>query len=270
MTWADDEFLFWKAILVFAWLALVFLAERMIPAAREPSASLPGPEAPQPGLWRLGRNGAFWGINLVISPLVVLPLTAWSAGHAVPWRPDWWSGGLGLALDILMLDALIYWWHRANHVIPFLWRFHQVHHLDRFLDSTTALRFHFGEVFLSALARAGIVILLDVPFASVLAFEALLLMATVFHHSNLRLPTGFERALSWIIVTPSIHWVHHHARRVDTDSNYATIFSLWDRLFGSRSPNPRRLDMTIGVEGVAEQRFFKLLLRPFRPARDRA
>jgi sterol desaturase/sphingolipid hydroxylase (fatty acid hydroxylase superfamily) len=166
-----------------------------------------------------------------------------------------------------MLDFLIYWWHRANHEWPLLWRFHEVHHLDRFLDSTTAIRFHFGEVLLSAGARAVVVLLLGFPFASIIAFESLLLCATIFHHSNLRLPAGFERSLSAVIITPGIHWVHHHAARADTDSNYGTLFSFWDRLFRTRSPTPRTPTMTIGVEGEGERALPALLLRPFRRAR---
>jgi len=167
----------------------------------------------------------------------------------------------------VMLDFLVYWWHRANHEWPLLWRFHEVHHLDRFLDSTTAIRFHFGEVLLSAAARAVVVLLLGFPFASIVAFESLLLCATIFHHSNLRLPAGFERALSLVVITPGIHWVHHHAARADTDSNYGTLFSFWDRIFRTRSPNRRTPAMPIGVEGQGERALPALLVRPFRRAR---
>src|SRR6185503_17911280 len=118
----------------------------------------------------------------------------------------WWSGAAGLAADLLLLDLLIYWWHRANHVVPLLWRFHAVHHYDRFLDTTSAVRFHAGEVLLSAAARAVIIVLLAFPLRSVLAFEALVLLAALFPHANLRLPEPLERTLSRLVVTPSIHW----------------------------------------------------------------
>jgi sterol desaturase/sphingolipid hydroxylase (fatty acid hydroxylase superfamily) len=199
----------------------------------------------------------------VLSPLVIVPLSALAAGHAFAWRPAWWRGGAGLALDLLLLDGLIYSWHRANHEWGFLWRFHAVHHLDRFLDTTTALRFHFGEVLLSALARAGVIMLIGFPLSSILAFEAAVLMAAIFHHSNLRLPVWLEAVLARLIITPSIHWVHHHRRRADTDANYGTIFSFWDRLFRSVSPTRRRPDMPIGVEGEEELGLIDLLRRPF-------
>jgi len=145
------------------------------------------------------------------------------------------------------------------------------HRLGRFLDTTSGLRFQFGEVLPSALARAGIILLLGFPFVSVVVFEVLVLAAAIFHHSNLRLPAGFERALSRVVITPSIHWVHHHARRIDTDSNYGTIFSFWDPLFGTRSAKRRDLAMPIGTEGRGEEGLPALLLHPFRgsPAASR-
>jgi sterol desaturase/sphingolipid hydroxylase (fatty acid hydroxylase superfamily) len=179
------------------------------------------------------------------------------------WRPEFWSGWFGLGLDLLLLDFWIYWWHRINHVVPFLWRFHEIHHLDEMLDTTSALRFHFGEVILSSLVRAAVIFALAMPLSSVVVFEVLVLVSALFHHSNLKLPTAFERALSFIIVTPSIHWVHHHAKRVDTDSNYSTVLSVWDHLFGSRSQTVRTVDMPIGVERVRERGFLSLILKPF-------
>ena len=168
-----------------------------------------------------------------------------------------------------MLDLLIYWWHRANHVLPLLWRFHEVHHLDRFLDSTTAVRFHPGEVLLSAGFRAVVIFFLALPLTSILIFETLVLLAALFQHSNLRLPAPLERGLSRLIITPAIHWLHHHDKRVDTDSNYGTIFSFWDRIFRSSNPNVRRFDMTLGVEGRGEQPLVRLLWRPFASQKRR-
>jgi len=259
MTELPGVLLAWKGAAVAIWLAVFFLAERLRPAA-------PLPAAVGRPLHRLARNGLLWGINTLLSPLIVLPATVWAAAHGLDWRPAWWDGPPGLLLDLLLLDFLTYWWHRANHVVPFLWRFHEVHHLDATLDTTTALRFHFGEVLLSAGARAAAIVLLDVPLLSVVAFETLILVATIFHHSNLALPPGLEQALARIVVTPSIHWVHHRARRSDTDSNYATVLSLWDPIFASRSPTPRRPDMAIGVEGGREEPLAQLLLRPLYKA----
>ncbi|HWG80652.1 MAG TPA: sterol desaturase family protein [Stellaceae bacterium] len=251
-----EQLLAWKGAVLGAWFLLLFLLERRIPAAI--------PRLAEASWRRLVRNAALWAGNLLISPLVVVPISAVAASAAPQWRPQWWSGVAGLLLDLVLLDFLIYWWHRANHVVPLLWRFHSVHHLDRFLDTTSAVRFHAGEVVLSALARACIILLLAVPLTSVVVFETLVLVAALFHHSNLRLPPAFERALSLAVVTPSIHWVHHHRLRADTDANYCTILSLWDRLFMSRARHRRTADMAIGVEAREEERLFGLLAAPFR------
>ncbi len=269
MDYTADSLLAWKAAAALLWFALIFAGEHLAPAVAWPAA--PAGARPAAGWWRLGRNLALWLVNVGLSPLVVVPLSFWASESALDWRPEAWSGWPGLIADLVVLDFLIYWWHLANHRVPLLWRFHEVHHLDRFLDTTTALRFHFGEVLLSALARAGVIYLLGFPIGSIVAFETLVLMATLFHHSNLRLPAGLEGALSRLIITPSIHWVHHHARQSDTDSNYGTIFSFWDPLFSSRSPTRRTPHMEIGVEGRPEQPLARLALRPFLLAtmRDR-
>jgi sterol desaturase/sphingolipid hydroxylase (fatty acid hydroxylase superfamily) len=251
-----------KGGIIVGFALIVLILERAFPAVRPLAvahlASL-GERAR-----RFAKNMSFAAVNAVLSPLVVVPLSGLAAGWALEWRPIWWSGWPGLALDLVLLDLWIYWWHRANHEIPFLWRFHAVHHLDEFLDATTALRFHFGEVLLSAAARALVIVIFAVPIANVIVFETLLMLATIFHHSNLRLSAPAERLLSRAIVTPSIHWVHHHAIRADTDSNYATILSLWDPLFRSRSATKRTPEMPIGVERQGEEDLAHLLVRPFR------
>jgi len=178
-----------KILFLLAWLAALFIAERLRPATDR------APGTPVDRRRRLGRNAGLWLINSGLSPLVVYPLTVAAAANALAWRPACWSGPAGLVADLILLDLLIYWWHRANHRLPLLWRFHLVHHLDRTLDTTSALRFHFGEVLLSAVARAAAIMLLAVPLASVLLFETLLLAAAIFHHSNLRLPPRLEAAL---------------------------------------------------------------------------
>ncbi len=254
-----------KVLLVGGAFVFFLTYERLWPAAESPLLVRFG--CASRAAWRrLARNLSLFGLNLMLSPLVVLPITAWAAEFDLGLRPAGWGGWPGLLLDILLLDFWIYWWHRANHEIPLLWRFHQVHHLDELLDSTSAVRFHFGEVLLSALVRALVIVLLGLPLTSVLLFEALLLTGTIFHHSDARLPPRLEAALARVIITPSIHWVHHHAVRADTDSNYGTIFSFWDPLFRSKSRTRRWLAMPIGVEGRRERPLLRLIVAPFERA----
>jgi sterol desaturase/sphingolipid hydroxylase (fatty acid hydroxylase superfamily) len=116
---------------------------------------------------------------------------------------------------------------------------------------------------LSSVVRAAVIVVLGVPVATVVIFETVVTMAAMFHHSNIKLPRWFEKPLSYLIVTPSIHFMHHHALRADTDSNYATGLSVWDRIFGSRSKHERSLEMPMGVEGLSDVPLPRLILRPF-------
>lgn len=254
-----ENLLAYKSLIVGGWIAAFFVLERLIPAAVVPLDR-------KGRLLRLMHNGGLFTANVVLSILVVVPVSVWAAAVAPDWRGEftpWWSGIEGLLLDLLLLDCLIYWWHRFNHLVPFLWRFHEVHHLDETLDSTSAVRFHWGEVLLSAMARAVFIIAFDIPLESVLVFETQVLLAAVFVHSNVKLPARLERVLGYVLVTPAIHWIHHHAIRRDTDSNYGNLFSFWDRLFGSFNATVRRPDMKIGVERESEKPFLRLMLRPF-------
>ncbi len=248
-----------KILVVAVWLVLFFVLERLRPMAVPPTPM----QRPQIK-GRLLRNGILWFCNSLLSPVVILPLTAWATVHTLGWRPDSLDQSLPVLIaDLLLLDLLIYWWHRLNHQISFLWRFHEVHHLDSFLDSTSALRFHFGEVLLSALVRAGAVIVLDLSLKTVVIFETFILISTIFHHSNIRISRTVERGLSRVVITPGLHWIHHHAVRRDTDSNYGTVLTCWDRIFGSYNRAQRSPTMPIGVEGLAEKSITNLLLRPF-------
>lgn len=260
MTELTELLIAYKSIVIGVWIIAFFLAERLLPAAR---VALDSKSKQR----RLIGNGGLFAVNMGLSLLVVVPVSAWAAGNSLDWRLEstpWWGGWQGLILDLILLDFLIYWWHRANHVSQFLWRFHEVHHLDETLDTTTAVRFHWGEVFLSALARAVFIILFDIPIESVLIFETQVLLAAIFNHSNAKLPKKLERVLGWILVTPAIHWVHHHAIRKDTDSNYGNFLSIWDRLFGSFSKTNRWAEMPMGVEREPEKGPLQLQVRPFQ------
>ena len=250
-----EQSLLSKGGIILAVLITLMVLERVFPMVRV-----------RIHLNRLARNFSFAGFNVLLGPLIVIPATAYAVGYALQWRPDWWSGWLGLVIDLLILDCWIYGWHRLNHVVPFLWRFHEVHHLDENLDASSALRFHFGEVILSSFVRAVFILLLGVPLKSVVVFETLVTVAALFHHSNLKLPDKVDAVLSRIIVTPSLHFVHHHALSGDTDSNYATILSIWDRVFASRNLMKFNSTMKIGVEGLSDVPILRLILRPFYKA----
>jgi len=145
-----------------------------------------------------------------------------------------WPVELELVLAILVLDGWMYVWHRLNHGVGFLWRFHRVHHSELQMDVTSANRFHFGEIAISGFLRIPLIVLLGLSFGQLLAYETALFVVVQFHHANIRLPAAIERVLSRVIVTPGIHRIHHSDWQPETNSNYASLFSFWDRLFGTR------------------------------------
>jgi sterol desaturase/sphingolipid hydroxylase (fatty acid hydroxylase superfamily) len=141
--------------------------------------------------------------------------------------------GLGnsarLVLALVLLDGWMYVWHRANHTIPLLWRFHRMHHSDSAMDVTTATRFHLGEHVGASVLRAGLILVVGFEVWQLLIYDALLICVTMLHHANISLGR-YDRRLRWLIVTPDMHKVHHSSWRPETDSNYSTVFSVWDRL----------------------------------------
>lgn len=243
---------FWKIVATAGVFLALFAGERVNPAVKRPLFER-----------RLARNAGLWLGMAAASILIGAPLAAAAASAGLWTRPDAVPAAAWFAVDMIALDLWAYAAHRAYHGVPLMWRLHGVHHLDEHLDTTSAARFHALEIALSALIRMPLIAALAIPLAHVLVYDALLFAAAIFHHSNLRLPAAFERALARVIVTPSIHWVHHHARRADTDSNYAGIFSVWDGLFGTRSATKRTAAMKIGVEGLCDRPLLRLWLAPF-------
>ncbi len=252
-----SQSLAWKTTIVGIVFAVIIVLERLYPYAQRVMER-------RGDFKRLGRNFGLFVINSMISPLFVLPVTILAVEHSIGLRSQMWQGGWFIVLDVLLLDFFIYFWHRANHEFSFLWRFHRVHHLDRFMDSSTAIRFHFGEVILSALARGGVVILFDLSLLSVVIYETVLLLCSIFQHSNIRLSTKVERIVNILFVTPHWHWMHHHRLQKDTDSHYGNLLTIWDRMFKSRASNIRTPNIKIGVEGLKERSFLELLIFPFK------
>lgn len=142
----------------------------------------------------------------------------------------WWVEGL---IAVLIFDFFTYWWHRFNHEIPFLWRFHRVHHSDPEMDVTTANRFHVGEIVLSSLLRVPLLILLGADMWQLALYEFLMFPVVQFHHANIQLPDAMERAFRTVFASPVMHKIHHSDDVKETNSNYTSFFSLWDRVFGS-------------------------------------
>src|SRR5829696_9344160 len=154
---------------------------------------------------------------------------------------------LEVALACLLLDYTLYLWHVVTHRVPFLWRFHVVHHADLDLDATTALRFHFAELVLSVPWRAAQILLIGVSPPALSAWQSLLFLSIMFHHSNVRLPLEIERRLNAFVVTPRMHGIHHSTVKEETNSNWSSGLTVWDWLHGTLRLNVPQNKITIGV-----------------------
>ncbi|GAC1325642.1 MAG: sterol desaturase family protein [Thermoleophilaceae bacterium] len=203
---------------------------------------------------RRAVNLTFIAIGGALLAVVYGPLVLGSAELArrsdfglVRWLrlPFWAGAGLGFVL----LDYTLWVWHLLNHRIPFLWRFHAAHHVDLDMDATTALRFHPGELLLSVPFRALQVALIGVDVRVLLAWQTVLLVSTEFHHSNLRLPRGFESVLRRVLVTPRMHGLHHSIAPAELNSNFGILLTLWDRLHGTYLRGASDDSTVIGLAG---------------------
>jgi sterol desaturase/sphingolipid hydroxylase (fatty acid hydroxylase superfamily) len=140
---------------------------------------------------------------------------------------------------LLLLDLVgAYTVHFIEHKVKWMWKFHMVHHADTHVDTTTANRHHPGEsVFRAVFTLIGVIVC-GAPMWLVMMYQSLSVVLTQFNHANIRLPEWLDNALSWLIVSPNMHKVHHHYVRPQTDSNYGNIFSIWDRIFGTYNYTP--------------------------------
>ena len=136
-----------------------------------------------------------------------------------------------LIAGVLFIDCFLYWWHRINHLVPFFWYFHKFHHKDEKMNSTTAVRFHTGELILSYVVKIILFPLLGVSLGSVLLHAFILFPVILFHHSNIKISMEKDLFLRKFFVTPQMHRLHHSVIKFDTDSNYSSILPYWDMIF---------------------------------------
>lgn len=224
---------------------------------------------------RFGRNLAMAGLTAAVTSAVQAPLL-----HPLATRVELRRLGLlhrfalprpvRTVLGVLLLDYTLWWWHWINHRIPFFWRFHLVHHVDRDLDGSTGLRFHFGEIALSVLYRMAQVRVLGVDRLATSLWQFLLVMSVFFHHSNTNLPNDVDRALTRFIVTPRMHGIHHSDYFGESNSNWASLFTWWDFLHGTFRQDVAQPKIEIGVPAYQEPRdvtLGRIAILPFREQR---
>jgi sterol desaturase/sphingolipid hydroxylase (fatty acid hydroxylase superfamily) len=226
----------------------------------------------EPKLRRSARNVTLsvfsLAVGLVMEMLLVIPVAKLDVGllHRVEW-PRW----LEIAVTVVFLDYTLWWWHWASHNVPLLWRFHLVHHVDRDLDASTALRFHFGEHFFSFFFRALQVVVIGAPLYAVWLWQLLLFVSILFHHANVRLPARVEAIVVRIVVTPRMHGIHHSDRRGEAFTNYSSLLAAWDYLHRTICLALPQNEVTIGVPAYRDARevtLGRILSIPFGRQRD--
>lgn len=220
----------------------------------------------------LTNAGIAFAIATALQTPLLLPISRWTMSHRVGILALFpLSSPLRTAAAVLLLDYTLWIWHWLNHKSPFLWRFHLVHHVDRDLDASTGLRFHFGELTFSVGYRALQIVAVGATPASVWIWQTLLFVSILFHHSNTRLPLAVERVLVRFVVTPRMHGIHHSDYRNETNSNWSSLLSAWDYLHGTALLDVPQREVAIGVPAYRDPEdvtLGKILALPFREQRQ--
>ena len=157
-------------------------------------------------------------------------------------------------LAVALLDYTLYFWHVLTHRIPFLWRFHSVHHVDIDCDASTAVRFHPGELLVSVVWRSVQIVVLGVSPRALRWWQRFTIASILFHHSNVRLPLTWERRAALIVMTPRLHGIHHSTKGAESNSNWSSGLTIWDRLHGTLRTDVPQQEVTIGLKGFNQPR----------------
>jgi sterol desaturase/sphingolipid hydroxylase (fatty acid hydroxylase superfamily) len=242
-------------------LAGLLIAERKRPLRRQSRPALP----------RNLRNAALGASSAAVVAALEFPLTEAVARANLARRrglAQQLPRPLRLLAGIAAIDYGFYWWHVATHKVPFLWRFHRVHHVDPDMDASTAVRFHFVDMLVSLPGRLVQVLLAGASPKALRYWRHFFHASVLFHHSNLRLPGRWDERLSWLLTTPRMHGIHHSKSPDERNSNWTSGFSLWDRLHGTFRDDVAQRDITIGVDDAAAESDVGLLAALAAPISD--
>ncbi|HQV06940.1 MAG TPA: sterol desaturase family protein [Chitinophagaceae bacterium] len=173
-----------------------------------------------------------------------------------------------ILISFLALDFSSWLVHWIMHKVKPLWRFHLIHHSDNSVDVTTGLRHHPGDSILRGIFFMLLIFVAGAPMYGVMIYQTFLVLATAFTHANVNMPKHLDKILSYILVSPNMHKVHHHYQQPYTDSNYGAVLSIWDRLFGTF----KKLDIRHIKYGLdkyypneKDEDFMALMKKPFQP-----
>jgi len=225
---------------------------------------------------RLGNVG-LWILNLVLAAFVLAPTDTFrpqleaALGIGLPAWPIA-NTLLSFVSGFLVLDLLVYGVHRWMHAVPFLWRFHALHHSDPDFDVTTSVRVHPGEYLLASAAYWIAVIVLGIPAIVMLTHGLSMFAAAAITHGNIRLPEWLERVLQPVVITVDLHVIHHSIVYEEANANFGAVLSIWDRIFGTYRwlPRAQQERIVFGVRELPPREALKpstMFLTPWRMSR---
>lgn len=231
-----------------------------------------------PGHWvRAGHNAPVGLTNALIANFLFAGLIVFIFSRIVT-EPFGLLGIIAMppwarfAATLLILDLWTYWWHRFNHTLPFLWRFHRAHHTDTEMGATTAYRFHPIEIIISSLLRIPLILLLCLSPEGLLWYEVILTLSILFHHANISIGRRADSRLRMVVVSPIMHKLHHSVEPAEFSSNYSSTLSIWDRLFNSwtATDQPERIKLGLNIyRDLRWQNYKGIMLTPFKRSGSR-
>ncbi len=185
----------------------------------------------------------------------------------------WFNANIlgAIIIGVLALDFSSWLVHLVMHKVPVLWRFHLIHHSDNNVDVTTGLRHHPGDSLLRGIFFLLLIFISGAPMYSVMIYQTLVVLATAFTHANISLPKRLDKVLSYVLVSPNMHKVHHHWVQPYTDSNYGAVFSIWDRLFKTFTTlDPKKIKYGLDkyYPNEKDEDFIALMKRPFQKLKE--
>jgi len=226
--------------------------------------------SPKRKLLQLRRFRWFSNIGLIVTSSILIRFIIPTAAVGIAFQVEQDNLGFLNRLDLsaasqfiiafILMDLAIYFQHVMFHALPMFWRFHRVHHSDLDCDISTGLRFHPFEMIISILFKFIVIVSIGAPVIAVICFEIILNAASMFTHSNIKLPSNLEKLVRWIVVTPDMHRIHHSVNENETNSNFGFFISVWDRLFATyiNEPKEGQQNMEIGLHGFRQAKWQNL------------
>ncbi|KOY87424.1 sterol desaturase [bacterium 336/3] len=256
-----------RAAILVGGLVFFWMIESIIPLFRM-----------QYGKWKHAGTNIFFTVTTIVInfgfAILILKTSDWAVANGVGLlqmieMPLW----VMMLVGLMGLDLIgAYFIHWMQHKVKWMWQFHLVHHSDNHVDTTTANRHHPGESVFRAVFTTIAVLVMGAPMWLVMMYQSISVVLSQFNHANISLPVWLDKIVSFLIVSPNMHKVHHHEARPLTDTNYGNIFAIWDRVFGTFAAVKDTQELVYGLdthpnlqENAQLDSLLKMPFQPYRP-----